>query len=113
MSQWEQVELKDATHVEMGGEVYEIGSGKVEPFVNFGCIDILVGMNDWAQIPQEAFQILGIRCLRKFKPKPIEFEAEFVSYDGNWRPLYSLDDGLAYQNFKLIKFHCVQIMEEE
>jgi len=113
MSQWEEVELNDATHVEVNGEVHEIkAGGKVERSDDFGSIHILID-NKWAHIPKEAFPFLGIKCLRKVKPTPIEFEATFVSYDGNWRPLYSLDDGIAYQNFKRAKFRCVQIMEDE
>jgi hypothetical protein len=115
MIQWEEVELKDATHVEIGGEVHEIKErdGIVERNVNFGWIDILIEENKWAQIPQAAFSILGIRCLRRFKPLPIQFEAMFVSYDGNWRFLYTLDDAFAYQNCKTAKFRCVQILEDE
>jgi hypothetical protein len=119
MIQWEEVELMDATHVEINGEVHELKvGGKVEKsggvsIGGFHSIDILVGMNDWANIPQEAFPILGIRCLRKFKPTPIEFKATFVSYDGNWRLLDCLEDGFAYQNNKKAKFKCVEILEDE
>jgi hypothetical protein len=113
MIQWEEVKLEDATHVEINGEVFEIKvGGTVERSVDFGWIDILIE-SKWANIPQEAFPLLGIKCLWKFKPTPIEFGAEFVSYDGNWRPLYSLDDGIAYQNFKKAKFRCVEILEDE
>jgi hypothetical protein len=115
MIQWEEVALEDATHVEINGEVHEIKErdGIVERSVDFGWIDILIEENKWANIPQEAFLLLGIRCLRKFKPKPIEFEAMFAKCDGGWQPLYSLDDGFAYQNNKKAKFRCVQIMEDE
>jgi hypothetical protein len=122
MSQWEEVELKDATHVEINGEVHEIKErdGIVERSVDFGSIDILVeqsvdcyiDVNKWANIPKEAFPFLGIKCLRKFKPTPIEFEAAFAKYDGRWHPLYSLDDGLSYQNCKKATFKCVEILEE-
>jgi hypothetical protein len=122
MIQWEECSLEDATHVEVNGEVHEIKvGGKVKKSVNFGWIvilveqfvDILIEENKWANIPQEAFPLLGIRCLRKFKPTPIEFEAAFAMYDGKWHPLYCLDDGFAYQNNKKAKFRCVQIMEDE
>jgi hypothetical protein len=122
MIQWEEVELKDATHVEINGEVHEIKErdGIVERSVDFGSIDILVeqsvdcyiDVNKWANIPKEAFPFLGIKCLRKFKPTPIEFEAAFAKYDGRWHPLYSLDDGLSYQNCKKATFKCVEILEE-
>ena len=115
MIQWEEVELMDATHVEINGVVHEITErgGTVERSVDFGWIDILVGENKWANIPQEAFLLLGIRCLRKFKPKPIEFEATFVMYDGCWQTLHSLEDRFPNENCKRAKFRCVEILEDE
>jgi hypothetical protein len=115
MIQWEEVALEDATHVEINGEMHEITErgGMVEKSVDFGWIDILIEENKWANIPQEAFPLLGIKCLRKVKQEPIEFEATFVFYNKNWQPLYSLDDGIAYQNFKKKKFRCVEILEDE
>ena len=114
MIQWEEVELKDATHVEINGEVHEIKErdGIVERSVDFGWIDILIEENKWANIPKEAFPLLGIRCLRKFKPTPIEFEAAFAKYDGRWHPLYCLEDRFP-DNCKKATFRCVQIMEDE
>lgn len=115
MIQWEEVELKDATHVEINGVVHEITErgGTVERSGGFCWIDILASENKWATIPKEALPLLGIKCLRKFKPTPIEFEATFAKCDGGWHPLYSLDDGFAYQNNKKATFRCVQIMEDE
>jgi len=114
MIQWEEVELKDATHVEINGCVVEIKErdGLVERSVDFGWIDILVGENKWANIPQEAFFALGIKCLRKFKPTPIEFEAAFAKLDGRWQTLHSLEDRFP-DNCKKATFRCVQIMEDE
>jgi len=115
MSQWEEVELMDATHIEINGVVHEIKErgGMVERSIDFGWIDILIEENKWANIPKEAFPLLGIKCLRKFKPTPIEFKATFVSYDGNWRLLDCLEDGFAHQNFKKKKFRCIEILEDE
>lgn len=115
MIQWEEVELKDATHVEINGVVHEITErgGTIERSVDYGWIDILIDVNEWVNIRQEAFRLLGIRCLRKFKPTPIEFTAVFVSFDGNWHPLYCSDDGFAYQNCKKATFRCIEILEEE
>jgi hypothetical protein len=111
---FEECSLADATHIEINGVVHEIKEGgTVERSVDLSWIDILIEENIWANILQEAFPLLGIRCLRKFKQNPIEFEAMFVSYDGNWRLLDILDDKFAHQNFKKKKFRCVQIMEEE
>ena len=114
MIQWEKCTLREATHIEIGGEVHQITEkdGIVERSADFGWVDILVAENIYAQIPKEAFSLLDIRCLRKFKPKPIEFEATFASYDGNWRPLYSLDDRFP-DNCKKAKFKCVEILEDE
>jgi hypothetical protein len=115
MIQWEECSLNDATHVEINGEVHEITErgGTVERSGCFGWIEILVGENKWATIPKEALPLLGIKCLRKFKPTPIEFEAAFAKYDGRWHPLYCLDDGFAHQNNKTAKFRCIEILEDE
>ena len=115
MIQWEEVALKDATHVEINGVVHEITErgGTVQRSVEFSCIDILVGENKWANIPQELFPFLGIRCLRKLKRTSIEFEATFVMYDGCWQTLHSLEDRFPNENCKRAKFRCVQIMEDE
>jgi len=114
MSQWEEVALKDATHVEINGVVHEITErgGLVERSADFGWIDILVGENKWVQIPLEGFYVLGIKCLRKFKPTPIEFEGVFVRFDGRWETVPEVA-GSAYQNCKKARFRCVQIMEDE
>jgi len=111
---WEEVELKDATHVEVNGVVHEITErgGTVERSGGFCWIDILASENKWATIPKEAFSLLGIRCLRKVKPTPIEFKATFVSFDGNWRPVYSLDDRFP-DNCKKATFRCIEILEGE
>jgi hypothetical protein len=115
MIQWEEVELKDATHVEINGELFEIKErdGIVERSVDFGWIDILIEENKWANIPQEAFPLLGIKCLRKFKPTPIEFKGVFALCYDRWHPLYCSEDGFAYQNCKKAKFRCIEILEDE
>jgi hypothetical protein len=114
MSQWEEVALEDATHVEINGCVHEITErgGMAIKSMKFGWIDILVGENKWANIPQEAFPLLGIKCLRKVKPTPIEFEATFVMYDGCWQTLHSLEDRFP-DNCKKATFRCVEILEDE
>jgi hypothetical protein len=115
MIQWEEVELKDATHVEINGEVFEMKErdGIVEHSVDLDWINILVGENKKETIHQDLFPFLGIKPLRKVKPTPIEFEATFAKCNGKWHPLYCSDDGFAYQNNKKAKFKCVQIMEDE
>jgi hypothetical protein len=119
MIQWEEVELTDATHVEINGVVHElIEGGKVEKQKSFShggfySINILVNSDDYEGIHQELFPFLGIKPLRKPQPKPIEFEATFAKCNGGWQPLYSLDDGFAYKNCKTVRFRCVEILEDE
>lgn len=120
MIQWEECSINDATHVEINGEVHEIKiggkvlkSGKSTIDGQYLCLSIQTNIYSWIQIPQEAFPLLGIKCLRGKKQNPIEFEAAFTMYDGKWHPLYCSDDGFAYQNNKKAKFRCVEIMEGE
>jgi hypothetical protein len=124
MSQWEECLLDVATHVEMGGKVHELGIGDgseskhpnvIKQVIQYNryCIEVYMESGGWQRIHACAFPLLGIKCLRKKKREPIEFEAAFAKYDGNWRFLYSLDDGSAYQNLKKKKFRCVEIMEDE
>jgi hypothetical protein len=120
MSQWEECSINDATHIEINGVVHEIKvGGKVVksglPYVGgiYTCIDISFGEKYWNQITEELFPFLGIKPLRKPQPKPIEFEATFVMYDGCWQTLHSLEDRFPNENCKRAKFKCVEILEEE
>jgi len=121
MIQWEEFTLEEATHLEINGEVHELC---IRPYDGYKSkyqviiydrshIKVYMENANWQLIQAYAFPILGIKCLRKKKQELIEFGAMFVSYDGNWRPLYSKDDGIAYQNFKKTKFKCVEILEDE
>ena len=119
MSQWEECSINDATHVEMGGKVHELGIAdgyeskhQVLKYNRWG-IEVYMESAGWQRIYAYAFPILGIKPLRKVKPKPIEFENEFIMYNGRWRPLYDLADRCAYQNCKQVKFKCIQIVEDE
>ncbi len=120
MIQWEECSLNDATHVEINGEVHEIKSNGTRKIVKSGlpyvggiytCIDISFGESYWSEIAEELFPFLGIKCLRKKKREPIEFEGVFVMYDGCWQTLHSLEDRFP-DNCKKATFRCVQIMEE-
>jgi hypothetical protein len=119
MIQWKECDLVNATHVEINGEVHELKEdGKVKKAgklssLNYRSIEILIGLNDWKHIHVDLFPILGIKCLRKFKPTPSEFEAVFVKHDGQWRQLLTIDDGISIQNCKVARFRCVEILEEE
>jgi hypothetical protein len=111
MIQWEECSLEDATHVEINKCVVEIKErdGLVERSVDFGWIDILVGENKWANIPQEAFFALGIRCLRKVKPTPIEFEGIVKESKLSFLFLGNVPEGIPLGK----KFRCVEILEEK
>ncbi len=118
MIQWEEVALEDATHVEINGEVHELGiddgsenKHQVRKYNRY-FIEVYMESAGWQRIQTYAFPILGIRCLRKFKPTPSEFEAEFVMYDGCWQTLHSLEDRFP-DNCKKATFRCVEILEDE
>jgi hypothetical protein len=107
MIQWEEVELKDATHVEINGEVHELkadGNVKKSGLLcsgNFRYIDILIGFNKLEQIHVDLFRFLGIKCLREKKQEPIEF-------------IYTVGGGIAPPNEAYGKtFLCVEIEKEE
>jgi len=117
--QWEECSIHDATHIEINGVVHEIKvAGKIVksglPYVGgiYTCIDISFGEKYWNQITEELFPFLGIKPLRKPQPKPIEFEATFVMYDGCWQTLHSLEDRFP-DNCKKATFRCVEILEDE
>jgi hypothetical protein len=105
--------LKEATHVEVNGKVYLLGGNEVElEYYHSECIGIR-WLEEDTFIPKELFPVLGIKTFKEIKPEPIEFEATFAHYDGKWHPLYSLDDGVSYQNCKKARFKCVEILEEK
>ena len=88
--QFEECTLEEATHVEVNGQSYFLGHGKVllaydeDDRVGISVVDAC------AFIPVDAFPVLGIKPMKEIKPEPIEFEATFVKYDGKWHPLYKL-----------------------
>ena len=105
--------MEEATHVEVNGRMYKLGGNEVvKEYYHNDCIGIGWKEED-AFIPLELFLTLGIKTFKEHKPEPIEFEATFAKYDGKWHPLYSLDDGLSYQNSKKARFRCVEILEDE
>jgi hypothetical protein len=107
MSQWEEVALEEATHVEINKVVYQI-VGNICTY-NIG----LRWLEQDVWIPIELFPILGIKLFKEVKPEPVEFEATFAMYDGKWHPLYSWNAGVSYLHNKKATFKCVQILEEE
>lgn len=60
-----------------------------------------------------SWKALGIQPLKLIDRVPVSFEVEMGSRgDGFWFPIYCLDDAIAYQHAKKMKFRCVQITEE-
>ena len=111
--QFEPCTLEKTTHVEVNGKVYLLGGNEVGlEYYHDECIGLRWVMED-AFIPKEIFTTFGIKTFKEIKREPIEFEATFAKYDGNWHPLHSLDDGVSYLHCKKTKFRCVQILEEE
>ena len=114
---FEPCSLAEATHVEMGGKMYELGKEytseqEVLKYNDFN-IEFCRKPAGWQLIHVGSFPVLGIKPMKKIKPEPIEFEATFAKYDGNWYPLHSLDDGVSYLHNKKAKFRCVEILEEK
>jgi hypothetical protein len=111
MIQWEKVKLEDATHFEINGIRHDLLEN-----AQYFCNGDLLGIrwrDEYTFIPEQLFPTLGIKCLRKVKREPIQFEATFVMYDGCWQTLHSLEDRFPNENCKRAKFRCVQIMEDE
>ena len=115
--QFEECSLEQATHIEVGGKVYELGNGftsKQEILkYNDSHIDVCRRNFAWQLIHVDAFPILGIKPMREKKREPVVFEATFAKYDGKWHPLYSLDYGFPVQKYKTATFKCVEILEEK
>jgi hypothetical protein len=110
--------LTEATHVEMGGKMYELdvweSGGACKDYEEGHCVGISVDDKDEIlSIPISLFPILGIKPMRERKQEPIEFETTFVKHDNHWHPLYSLDYGFPCQNYKTARFKCVEILEEK
>jgi hypothetical protein len=103
----EECSLEEATHVEINKVVYQI-VGNICTY-NIG----LRWLEEDVWIPIELFPLLGIKPLKEIKQEPIEFEATFAKYLGNWIPLYTMHDGFLYEDNKKAKFKCIQILEEE
>jgi hypothetical protein len=119
--QYEECSLEEATHVEVGGKVHELGIRPDDGYeskhqvlkYNRYYIKVYMKSAGWQLIHVDAFPILGIKLFKEVKPEPVEFEATFAMYDGKWHPLYSWNAGVSYQNSKKATFKCVQILEEE
>jgi len=93
--QFEPCTFTEATHVEINKVVYQI-VGNICTY-NIG----LRWLEEDVWIPIELFHILGIKPLKEIKPLVRRLA------------LYSLDDGVSYQNCKKARFKCVEILEEK
>jgi hypothetical protein len=111
--QFEQCTLEEATHVEVNGKVYLLGGNEVllEPY--HGKFIGIRWLEEDAFIPEQLFHILGIKTFKEKKREPIEFEATFAKYDGNWYQLHTLDHEASYLHNKKAKFKCVEILEKK
>jgi hypothetical protein len=98
--------LEEAIHFEIHGVIHSLNDN-----VQYSCNGTRVGIRlreEDVFIPEDAFPLLGIKCLRKVKPEPIVFEA-IVRQDMPFAYLSNVPDGIPLGT----KFKCVQIMEEE
>jgi hypothetical protein len=103
--QFEQCTLEEATHVEMGCKMYELGNGIVHKRICFGSYHGLTvfydGFREGNSIYTGVFPVLGIKPLKEKKREPIEFT-------------YTVGGGIAPPNEAYGKtFRCVEILEEK
>lgn len=98
--------MRDATHVEMGGKVYEMGHDEFtskHQVVKYNDYNIEVHKGGYSGnlIHVNAFSLLGIKPLKEKKREPIEFT-------------YTVGGGIAPPNEAYGKtFLCVEILEDE
>ena len=109
---FEECLLEEATHVEMGGKVYELGNGftsKQEILkYNDSHIDVCRRNFAWQLIHVDTFPILGIKPMRERKREPIEFEAIVKASMASYFFLGNVPEGVPLGK----KFRCVEILEE-
>lgn len=98
--------IGEITHARLAG-------GKVVDARNTGFIEIETAHSDMALAPEE-LEPFGIQPLKMFERVPVEFEARFYFRDGFWEPTYLIDvvELSGIPESEVMKFKCVQIMEE-
>ena len=117
--QFEECLLEEATHVEMGGKMHQLGyyPGKCE-VLKYNSHHINVCRNiefhttetRWQLIHVDAFPILGIKPIKEKKRKPIEFEAIVrLTAGGDLDLLGNIPEEVPLGT----KFRCIQILEED
>jgi hypothetical protein len=104
--------LEQATHVEMGGYLYKIGSYEVRPFRNSDevCvgINVILSQHDERTIRHDLFPILGIKPMRQVEREPIEFEFIVSLNTLSFFPPLNVPMEAVGKKFK-----CVEILEGE
>ena len=111
--QFEECSLEDATHVEVGGKVYEFGNGIVTKikdgtYPRIRVINESVG-NDY--INESSFPIFGIKPMKEKKRKPRECMALTLIAQRDGKNVVAL---LPTDDFELgMTVRCVEILEEE
>jgi hypothetical protein len=105
--QFEQCTLEEATHVEMGGKVHELGKEYLSRHKSLKSklwdhIEVEKGTEGWQLIHVLAFPILGIKPLREKKQEPREFVHIFRKGSSMSYPSWA-ENGM---------FRCVEISEE-
>jgi hypothetical protein len=122
---WEHVELELATHVQINGTIHEISNeiikyGKVPDEIKYGSFRKFwtvphveaMGINIWIgdcakYVHKHLFPILGIDCLRKYEPEPLEFVREATKNELSTSPWnhawISLPEEAIGKTFKLIE----------
>ena len=111
--QFEPCTLEEATHVEMGGKMYELdvweSGGACKDYEEGHCVGITVDdKNEIVSIPIFLFPILGIKPMRERKREPIEFEAIVKASMASYFFLGNVPEGVPLGT----KFKCVEILEE-
>ena len=111
--QFEECLLEEATHVEMGGKVYEFGKEYVSRHKSLKSEvwDHIEVLQVSQRIYVGSFPILGIKPLRERKRKPRECMALTVIAQRNGKDVVAL---LPTGDFELgMTVRCVEILEEE
>ena len=110
--EFEPCTLEEATHVEVGGKVYEFGNGIVTKikdgtYPRIRVINESVG-NDY--INESSFPIFGIKPMKEKKRKPRECMALSVIAQRNGKDVVAL---LPTADFELgMTVRCVEILED-
>ena len=105
--------LEQATHVEVGGKVYELdvweSGGACKDYEEGHCVGITVDDKDEIlSIPISLFPILGIKLFKEIKREPIEFEFIMSLNTLSFFPPLNVPMEAVGKRFR-----CVEILEEE